>query len=66
MRKLRATRILELNPAHSSFKALQEAYEKDKDKAAKISRILNALAEMSAGVDVDDPIQFVGDVAELI
>ena len=66
MRKLRATRILELNPAHSSFKALQEAYENDKDKAAKISRILNALAEMSAGVDVDDPIQFVGDVAELI
>ena len=66
MRKLRATRVLELNAEHKSFKALQEAYENDREKAARLSRVLYALSELSAGVDVEDPIQFVGDVSEMI
>ena len=66
MRKLRATRVLELNAEHRSFQALKEAFENDKEKAARLSRVLYALAELSAGVDVEDPIQFVGDVSEMI
>ncbi len=65
MRKLRATRVLELNPAHHSFEVLKAAFDSDKDKAAKLSRILYALAELSAGVDVEEPIAFVESVAEL-
>ena len=65
MRKLRATRVLELNPEHRCFEVLRDAFENDKDKAAKLSRILAVLAEMTAGVDVEDPTQFAGDVAEL-
>ena len=65
MRKLRATRVLELNPDHRCFAVLQDAWVNDKDKAAKLSRILAVLAEMTAGVDVEDPTQFAGDVAEL-
>ena len=65
MRKLRATRVLELNPDHRCFEVLRGAYENDKDRAAKLSRILAALAEMTAGVDVEDPTQFAEEVAEL-
>ena len=65
MRKLRATRVLELNPEHPAFAALKEAYENDRDKAAKLSQILSVLAEMTAGLDVEDPAKFTELVAEL-
>ena len=65
MRKLRATRVLELNPDHRCFEVLRGAYESDRDKAAKLSRILAALAEMTAGVEVEDPTQFAEEVSEL-
>ena len=32
MRKVRATRVLELNPEHHAFTVLKEAYEEDKDR----------------------------------
>ena len=65
MRKLRATRVLELNAEHRAFQVLRDAFENDKDKAAKLSRILAVLAEMSAGLDVEDPASFAELVAEL-
>ena len=65
MRKIRAVRVLELNPEHRAFDVLREAFENDKDKAAKLSQILNVLAELSAGVEVEDPTVFVDQVAEL-
>ncbi|MBR1456169.1 MAG: molecular chaperone HtpG, partial [Oscillospiraceae bacterium] len=65
MRKLRATRVLELNPEHRAFAALREAYENDRDRAAKLSQILSVLAEMTSGVDVEDPAAFAALVAEL-
>ena len=65
MRKLRATRVLELNAEHRAFRVLRDAFENDKDKAAKLSRILAVLAEMSAGLDVEDPASFAELVAEL-
>ncbi len=65
MRKIRAVRVLELNPEHRAFDVLRKAFENDKDKAAKLSQILNVLAELSAGVEVEDPTVFVDQVAEL-
>ncbi len=65
MRKLRANRVLELNPEHHAFQVLKEAYGQDRDKAAKLSRILAVLAEMTAGMDVEDPAGFSELVAEL-
>ena len=64
-RKIRATRVLELNPEHHAFAVLKEAYENDRDKAAKLSKILSVLAEMTAGTEVEDPVGFAGLVAEL-
>jgi molecular chaperone HtpG len=65
MRKLRATRVLELNPEHHAFQVLKEAYENDREKAKKLSQILSVLAEMTAGMDVEDPAAFAEQVAEL-
>lgn len=65
MRKIRANRVLELNPEHHAFAVLKDAYENDKEKARKLSLVLARLAEMMAGVEVEDPAAFVGLVAEL-
>ncbi|MCR5137601.1 MAG: molecular chaperone HtpG [Oscillospiraceae bacterium] len=65
MRKLRATRVLELNPEHRVFTVLKEAFESDREKAAKLAKILNALAELNAGVDVEDTAEFTDLVSEL-
>ena len=65
MRSIRAERVLELNPSHAAVAALQSAYENDKDKAKSLAQILMTLAEMMAGVDVDDPAAFVAQVSEL-
>ena len=65
MRKVRATRVLEINPEHRAYTVLREAWENDKEKAAKLAKILNVLAELSAGVEVEDPTEFTDLVAEL-
>lgn len=65
MRKLRANRVLELNPEHPAFTALKAAYESDKDRAGKLSKVLGTLAEITAGVEVEDPAAFTLLVSEL-
>ncbi len=65
MRKIRANRVLELNPEHKAFAVLQEAYLNDKDKAANLSKILETMAELMAGCDIEDPASFVAQVSEL-
>ena len=65
MRKIKANRVLELNPEHHAFAVLKEAYENDREKAKKLSLVLARLAEMMAGVEVEDPAAVVSLVAEL-
>ncbi len=66
LREIKANRVLELNPTHSAFAALKEAFENDdKEKAKKLSQILYALAELTAGVEVEDPAVFTDLVSEL-
>ena len=65
MRKVRANRVLELNGSHSAFDALRSAYENDREKAERLSRVLSVLAEMMAGMDIEDPAAFAGLVSEL-
>ena len=56
MRKIRANRILELNGQHHAYIALKEAFDSgDKDRAAAMSKILYAQAELIAGVEIEDP-----------
>ena len=63
MRKLRAERVLEVNGEHRAFKTIKEAYDAgDKEKAAALSKILYAQAELIAGVEIEDPAAY----AELV
>ncbi len=52
--KIKARRVLELNPSHPVFASLTAAYEQDKDKAAKIALVLCAQAKLLAGLPVED------------
>ena len=60
--KIRAKRVLELNGEHHAFNALNEAFETDKDKAAKLTKILHAQALLIAGL----PLENASEYAELI
>ena len=66
MRDVRATRVLELNPSHRAFEVLRDAYSAgEKDKAAKLAKILSTLAAIAVGDEVEDPAEFADLVAEL-
>ena len=65
MRKIKANRVLELNPQHHAFQVLKEAYENDKEKARKLSQVMARMAEMISGGEIEDPAAFVSLVAEM-
>lgn len=66
MRKVRANRVLELNPNHSAFAALKGAFENnDSEKAKELSIILSELAKLTAGVEIEDTARFAGLVSDL-
>ncbi len=52
--KIRAKRVLELNPAHPAFASLTAAFEADRDRAGKIARVLCDQAKLLAGLPVED------------
>jgi len=63
---MRAERVLELNAGHPSFAALKEAFENDKDKAAKYAQLLYGQALLTAGVPLEDPSEFSELVSTLL
>lgn len=60
--KVKAKRVLEINGDHPAFAALASAYETDRDKAASLAKILLAQANIIAGLDIADPVEY----AELV
>jgi len=63
---MRAERVLELNAGHHSFAALKEAFDNDKEKAARYSRLLYGQALLSAGVPLEDPAEFSELISQLL
>lgn len=52
---LHTGRVLELNASHPAFDALKNAYDTDKDKAAKYAQLLYAQALLIADLPLEDP-----------
>ncbi len=52
---IKAHRVLELNGSHPAFAALEKAYAEDKPRAARLSMVLLAQAQLIAGLPLDDP-----------
>ena len=62
----KAERVLELNPDHTAFKAIEACYKDDAEKAKKYAKILHGEALLSAGLALDDPFEFCNLVSELL
>lgn len=57
--QVKSDRILELNPQHPVFKALQKAFEeKDDDKVKSYARVLYDQALITEGLPIDDPVAY--------
>jgi len=61
-------RILELNPAHAVIKTLEALHAKDAENAkiAEYAELLYDQAALTAGIPVDDPLQFARRVSNLM
>ena len=62
---IKAKRVLELNGEHPAFAALKKAFEEDKPRAARLSMVLLAQAELIAGLPLDDPAAYTDLVCSL-
>ena len=64
---IRAVRVLELNANHHAYQTMKDAFTAgDKDKAARIAKILHAQALLIAGEPLEDPAAYSELVCALI
>ena len=63
---VKAGRILEINPNHAIFSALQSVFEKDKSKINDYASLLYDQALLIEGFTIEDPVGFSNKVCELM
>ena len=64
---LKAIRVLEFNGSHRAYKAMKEAFDEgDKERAAKIVKILHAQALLIAGEPLEDPAAYTEMICDFI
>lgn len=64
--KVKAERVLELNPDHPAFNTLSQAYENDKEKAKVIAEVLYQSALLIAGMSIENPSDFTEKLCSLL
>lgn len=64
--KPKAQRILEINPHHDLFKALERLYVKNPSKLAKYAELLYSQALLIEGFPLDNPLEFSNTMIELM
>lgn len=66
--KVRAERVLELNPEHSVFKAMENAFKQnpEDEKIKEYAKLLYDMASLMEGMTVDDPVAFTESVCRLM
>ena len=63
---MKAERILEINPNHRVFQAMEKAYEADKDCLEKYAKLLYTQALLMEGILPTDPKEFSESLCELM
>lgn len=63
---MKATRILEINPNHELFKALQKVYKNDQKDLGDYAQILYDQALLMEGFPIADPIEYANKIAALM
>jgi len=64
--KLKADKVLEINVNHAVFKALKEAWEKDRDKLELYTDLLYNQALLIEGLPIDDPLEFTNNICKIM
>ncbi len=54
----KATKILEINPRHDLFKAIENIYDKSPDELEKYASLLYSQALLIEGLPIKDPVEF--------
>ena len=63
---VQAEKVLEINTNHDVFTALKTAQENDISKFELLTDVLYNQARLIEGLDIEDPVQFAGDVSKLM
>ncbi|MCM1130669.1 MAG: molecular chaperone HtpG [Roseburia sp.] len=63
---MKAERILEINPNHAVFQAMETAYAKDKESLPKYAKLLYTQALLMEGILPTDPQEFSNSLCELM
>jgi molecular chaperone HtpG len=64
--RVKAIKILEINPNHEIFKVLKESFEYNKGKLKALTNVLYNQALLIEGLAIDDPVEYANDVYNLI
>lgn len=65
--KVNAERVLEINPEHSVFNSIVQAYANgDKDKVTKYTNLLYSQALLIEGLSIENPVEFSNLICELM
>ena len=64
--KVTSEKVLEINPNHKIFTAMQKLFETDKDKFKDYASILYDQALLIEGMQIDDPVEFSNKVCSLM
>lgn len=64
--KIKAERVLELNPNHPVFESLKNLYGKDDDKVKLYAEVLYNQALLIEGISIEDPTDFAAKVCSLM
>ncbi|MDF2698894.1 MAG: molecular chaperone HtpG [Haloplasmataceae bacterium] len=63
---MKAQKVLEINPKHNLFIALENLYERDKDSVKDYAGLLYSQALLIEGFTLDDPIAFSNKMCDLM
>ena len=64
--KVKADKVLEINPDHPIFDKLKALYGEDKEKLGKYSELLYDQALLIEGMPIENPVEFSNLICELI
>jgi molecular chaperone HtpG len=63
--KVKAQRVLELNPDHTAFTAIKDAFKNDTEKAKTMAEVLYNQALLIAGLPIENPSDYAEKVCSL-
>ena len=64
--KVKAEKVLEINPEHSIFAKLRELYTGDKDKLKMYAQLLYTQSLLIEGISIENPVEFSNMICDLM